>query len=92
MLLFPIIIKIAVAIGVFWLISPKGKLTSAVRWGRRVGASFLVALIVAYPFVSYSVNEWKVLALMVVFAWGAGFAAGWLAGLVVLRLRARQTD
>ena len=88
---FPIIIKIAVAIGVFWLISPKGKLTSAVRWGRRVAASFLVALIVAYPFVSYSANEWKVFALMVVFAWIAGFAAGWLAGLVVLRLRDRRT-
>lgn len=83
----PFLIKIAVAIGVFWLISPKGKLTSAPRWGRRVAASVLVALIVAYPFVSYSGQEWKVFAFMAAAGWGAGFAAGWLAGLIVLRLK-----
>lgn len=84
---FPFLIKIAIAIGVFWLISPKGKLASAPRWGRRVAASVLVALIVAYPFVSYSAQEWKVFAVMAAVGWGGGFAAGWLAGLIVLRVR-----
>jgi hypothetical protein len=86
-MLFPIVIKFAVALGVFWLISPRGKLLTAPRYGRRVAACFLVALIVAYPFTTYSALEWRVGLFMALFAWAAGFALGWLGGLIALRLK-----
>jgi hypothetical protein len=85
--LFPFLIKFAVAAGLFWLISPRGKLTTPARWGRRVAASFLVVIVIAFPFVSYSAPEWKVALFMTVCAWALGFVLGWIAGLIVLRYK-----
>lgn len=89
MFLFPFLIKFAAAAGIFWLIAPRGKLDSAAKWGRRVAACFLVVIVIAYPFVSYSMPEWKVAVFMAACAWGLGFALGWIAGLIVLRARPR---
>lgn len=90
MFLFPILIKFAVAAAIFWLISPRGHLDSTAKWGRRVAACFLVVIVIAYPFSSYSSSEWKVAIFMAASAWIAGFALGWLAGLIVLRLKANR--
>jgi hypothetical protein len=87
--LFPFLIKFAAAAGIFWLIAPRGKLDSAAKWGRRVAACFLVVIVIAYPFVSYSMPEWKIAIFMAVFAWAMGFGLGWLAGFLVLRYRKR---
>ncbi len=85
MFLFPVLIKFAAALAIFWLISPRGKLTTPLLWARRVAASFLVVIVIAFPFVSYSGPEWKIALLMGATAWALGFILGWVAGFFVLR-------
>ena len=89
MFLFPLVIKIAIAAAIFWLIAPMGKLSTPMRWARRVAACFLVVIVIAFPFVSYSGPEWRVAVFMGAAAWGAGFLIGWIAGWIVLRGPAR---
>jgi hypothetical protein len=85
--LFPFLIKFAAALAIFWLISPRGKLTTPLRWARRVAASFLVVIVIAFPFVSYSGPEWKVALFMGAAAWALGFVLGGIVGYFVLRYR-----
>jgi hypothetical protein len=85
--LFPVLIKVAAALAVFWLISPRGRLTTPLRWARRVAACFLVVIVIAFPFASYSGPEWKVALFMGACAWALGFAIGWIAGFFVLRYK-----
>jgi len=87
--LFPVLIKFAAALVIFWLISPRGKLTSPILWARRVAASFLVVIVIAFPFVTFSGREWKVALFMGAAAWALGFVLGWIAGLIVLRAKSR---
>ena len=88
MFLFPVLIKFAAALAIFWLISPRGKLTTPLLWARRVAASVLVVIVIAFPFVSYSGPEWKIALLMGATAWALGFILGGVAGFFVLRYRA----
>jgi len=88
--LFPVLIKFAAALGIFWLISPRGKLTTPILWARRVAAAFLVVIVIAFPFVSYSGPEWKVALFMAACSWSLGFVLGWIAGFIVLRYKQRS--
>jgi len=85
--MFPVLIKFAAALGIFWLISPRGKLTTPLLWARRVAAAFLVVIVIAFPFVSYNGPEWKTALFMGGFAWALGFVLGWIAGSFVLRYK-----